>query len=485
MAARTAAPDAPAAPHVSPARDPAGPPSPVLAWPSEWPVPVLPEPASRARRRADRGLPMAPTLAAAGNATTLLATGAYEAGGVVGLAASGVVAAAGATAAVVRRRKTVRRNMAARNDNRSAANWPRSGGGGGGRGSSLLSPFGRGTGGSRNGGGSGSGGSGYRAPGRSGGSLLGSGGRGPGGTGGGKNTPSARTGAGSLDLSKTPKKKDHAKKKHKNHGLAAALGRTTRAATKTGSKPRKALAAVGHGTVAATQATGRGLKKAMTADGTKKATRATRAGAKKLRGVATDGVRSIVAAAWTGLRKKDRKAALARLKETWTKRRQKRADKEAAKKAKTAEATPETATVATSVRRPTATSSTPASTGGTIMPGHHFTAPAMEMARIAANYQPTGMLQVGEDFSGLEEALRLTAEAMKVTVENADATQPLAPQIIEIMRQVHGLQLKAAELASELRPAFENLHQVDLERLRNPRKGVAGERMWDVTTNLS
>lgn len=118
------------------------------------------------------------------------------------------------------------------------------------------------------------------------------------------------------------------------------------------------------------------------------------------------------------------------------------------------------------------------------MSGHHFVAPAMEMARIAASYDPTGMLQVGEDFAGLEEALRLTAEAMKVTVENADAKQPLAPQIVEIMRGIHSLQLKAAEMATELKPAFESLHQVDLERLRNPRKGAAGERMWDVTTNL-
>ncbi|MGW7001396.1 hypothetical protein ACWGCW_00865 [Streptomyces sp. NPDC054933] len=116
--------------------------------------------------------------------------------------------------------------------------------------------------------------------------------------------------------------------------------------------------------------------------------------------------------------------------------------------------------------------------------GHHFVAPAMEMARIAAAYDPKGMLQVGEDFVGLEEALRLHAEAMKVTVENADAKQPLAPQIIETMRQIHQLQIKAAELAGELKPAFEKLHHVDLERLRNPRKGKHGEAMWDATVNL-
>lgn len=118
------------------------------------------------------------------------------------------------------------------------------------------------------------------------------------------------------------------------------------------------------------------------------------------------------------------------------------------------------------------------------MPGHHFSGPAMEMARAAAAYQPRGMLQVGADFAGLEEALRLVAESMRITVENANEHQPLAPQIVEIMHQIHTLQLKAAELSQELVPAFKSLHHVDIARLENPRKGVHGEAMWDVSTNL-
>lgn len=477
LAARTAAPADPAAATTPPQAPELRPTSPVLAWPAEWPVPAPPEPTSRARRRADRGLPMGPTLAAAGNATTLLATGAYEAGGVLGLAATGVVAAAGATASVVRRRKTVRRNVAARANNRSGATWQRSGGLGGGRGSSLLSPSSRGSGGSRGGTGAGAGGSAYRAPGRSGGSLLGPAGRSPGAAGGGKNKPAAGPAAGAgLDLPKAPKK-DRDKKKHKkNHGLAAALGRSAREAAKPGSKPRKALATVGHRSALATKATGRGIKKAWTADKMRQARATTRARTKQLRSAAHDGIRSVLSAAWAGLKKRSGRAALNRLRETWTRRRKDRATKD--------EPTTTAPPVTTTARRPK-TITTPATTPGAItMPGHHFVAPAMEMARIAANYDPQGMLQVGDDFSGLEEALRLTAEAMKVTVEHADAKQPLAPQIIEIMRGIHSLQLKAAEMAAELRPAFESLHQVDLERLRNPRKGAASERMWDVTTNL-
>jgi hypothetical protein len=171
VAARTAAPDAPATTPISPNRDPEGPPSPVLAWPSEWPVPQPPEQPRQTRGRNGRGLPMAPTLAAAGNATSLLATGAYAAGGVVGVAATGALAAAGATAAVVRRRKTVRRNMASRRMAPPSIAGLHSGGASrgasrGGSGLGLLGAPGRSGGGSRGASGGGSTDSAYRRSGR-------------------------------------------------------------------------------------------------------------------------------------------------------------------------------------------------------------------------------------------------------------------------------------------------------------------------------
>src|SRR5207342_502791 len=102
-------------------------------------------------------------------------------------------------------------------------------------------------------------------------------------------------------------------------------------------------------------------------------------------------------------------------------------------------------------------------------------------ARAAAAYEPTAMLQVGHDFAALPEALQLVAEAMKITTEKADGQQPLDPQIIELMRGIYQLTQKAAEMAAELGPAFEQLHQVDLERHRNPRPG---EAMWDQAANV-
>ncbi|MEU5596843.1 hypothetical protein [Streptomyces sp. NPDC020298] len=455
-------------------------PSPVLAWPAEWPVPELPE---KETRRRTRGLPMAPTLAGASNATALTTTAAYSAGGPLAAAAAGVVVVAGATVAVARRRASVRRSVATRSGGATPLRGPRSGGGSGlrsgpgagsGRGGSGSQ---RGATGGRSGAGSGSRGGLWRSGGSSKTGSLGGGHRSGTGSGGGRSRSgllrkdgSRHTGPGrhTLDSAKNPRQQ--------NKAAAAA----EKAAKKAIQKAAKTLAAKtnssgkSHGVKAAAARAARGAAKA-SRPYLARAAKATARQAKRAGSALWDGVRALGSAAWTWLRTRDAGAALNRLKAVWARHRKNR-------NTPPAQTSPP---VAATVRRPTNPAPVPTS-GGTAMSGggHHFVAPAMELARAAANYHPTGMLQVGADFAGLEEALRLHAEAMKITVENADATQPLDPHIVDLMRQIHGLQLKAAELASELQPAFRQLHHVDISRLENPRKGAAGERMWDVSANI-
>lgn len=457
-------------------------PSPVLAWPAEWPLPELP--AETEKRRRTRGLPVGPALAGAGNATTLTATAAYSAGGPLAAAATGVVVAVAATAAVARRRGAVRRSVAARSVRATNFGATRSGGGSGrSSGSVARGPRSGGAGRSGTGGGATRGGSGSRSgSGRSGGGATSSGlrsgqrhfsGSGGGRSGGGllRKHRDRHTGPDRRERKLTPRQQKKAidkavKKSLKNadkHADKHAAQKTT-----TPNKSQTLKAAAGRA--------GRAARSAWTTakPHAARAARATARQARRAGAAIADGARAVGAGLWTWLRRRDTAAALDRLKNVWRRRKQRHTPD-----------TPTTPAVADTVRRPTNTSPNSTSTGGTMSGGgHHFVAPAMELARAAAHYQPQGMLQVGADFAGLEEALRLHAEAMKTTVENADATQPLAPQIIELMRQIHGLQLKAAELASELQPAFRQLHDVDITRLENPRKGIAGERMWDVSSNL-
>ena len=114
--------------------------------------------------------------------------------------------------------------------------------------------------------------------------------------------------------------------------------------------------------------------------------------------------------------------------------------------------------------------------------GHHFLAPAMEMERIASTYTPDGMMQVGADFGKLPDALEHIANAMKISTARADAEQPLDPRIVELMQGIYTLQMKAVELSRELPAAFRKLHDVDIARIENPRKGSA-EAMWDYSRN--
>lgn len=448
-------------------------PSPVLAWPSEWPVPELP---AQDRRRS-RGLPMAPVLAGAGNTTALTTTAAYSAGGPVAAAAAGVVIAAGATAAVLRRRASVRRAVATRAGGATAVRGPRSGSGSR---SGLGAGSRRGGSASRRSGGGGRSGSRSGALRRSGGALSG-GGRG--GRRSGAGSGSGRSGSGLFGQGSGR----HAGAGHR--GVGATMRQQRKADQAAAKAARKAIKRAAKDLAAKSGQQGKGhALRAAAGRAARAAYRAGRPlltrGARAARTVGRQGRRAAVAL-WDGVRAGLVGAATALWQGRW------RAFMPAVRamwrrlknNRDAASATDPGPAVADTVRRPTTPTT---STGGTGMSGggHHFTAPAMEFANSAANYHPTGMLQVGSDFAGLEEALRLHAEGMKVTVDNADAKFPLHPNIVEIMRQIHALQLKAAELATELSPAFKSLHDVDIARLENPRKGVVGERMWDVSANL-
>jgi hypothetical protein len=226
--------------------------------------------------------------------------------------------------------------------------------------------------------------------------------------------------------------------------------------------------------------------------GVRKSAAAVGRGIKKTPRAIFDAILAAGAGVLSGLWHVSASAALRRLRDVWNRRRARAAERRAraaerraAKKTAQDGTAPVPAAPATFVRRPAHAGTGPSTlNGGTNMPGggHHFVAPAMESLRIAGAYNPQGMAEVGADFAGLAEALELEAEAIRITVENANANWPLNQGIVDILAQVHNLKIKAAELAKELPVAFENLHDVDLARLRNPRKGAA-EAMWDYSRN--
>lgn len=471
------------------------PPAPTLAAPpvalvtANWPAltPTTPQPPAeqaepKPRAKRGRGMPMGPALAAGGNATTIAVASAYEAAGWAGLAATSGAVVLGAAGLVAKRRRTVAR----RSMNRAGGQQVRRPGSPGGSGAHRAGSLNLGRAGSRTGSGSGGrgssgAGSGSRGAGShgsrrtgSGSPLLGSGSAGSvagrrganQGRGGATNPASggARSGAGSRlgriadrlrgGTGKTSPRSDRQTKRQQRR----ADGRLT-----LGRRARQHAAA--------------GARKTWNATRPARATAARKlaAGARHTRGAAADSLRALRAGLWGVIRHWSLRKGAQRAAEAWKRHRANRKNR----------STPDTPPplIAPTVNRPAAATAPSTSQGGTVSGGHHFVAPAMEGARAAANYQPTGMMQVIQDFAGLEEALQLHAEAMRVTVENADAKFPLDPRVVETMRQIYQLQLKASELARELQPAARKLHETDIARIETPRKGREGERMWDVTSN--
>jgi len=416
--------------------------APVKAPTADWtPARPVAEPVPERRSKAQRGMPVAPALAAAGNAVGLAATGTYELGGATAVAVVGALAVVGGATAVAKRRHTVRRNRVHRNDTTLRHDAPTSRQRNAGTlNSQTQRPL-------RNAGTP----NGQRSTSR----------QRNAGTPNGQRNGSTLNGVASQRLNSTRKSRRRNADANGNQKLNDATQRRNGQRFGGGGKSAALKAAVVKAArekaPAAVKAMGRGVQKTWTADRSRKA-----------RGAVADGIKAAVPALWTAVRRRSLRAALTRLREAWTRRRKARAERVPKE-------------VTDSVRGTTAPSTEPtSSTQGITMPGHHFVAPAEQMAAAAAQYDPQGMLQVGQDFIGLEEALRLVAEALKVTVENANAKQPLDPQIVQMMEQVYMLQIRAAEMASELKPAFEKLHLPDLERHRNPR---TGERMWDIASN--
>lgn len=104
-----------------------------------------------------------------------------------------------------------------------------------------------------------------------------------------------------------------------------------------------------------------------------------------------------------------------------------------------------------------------------------------EMVGASMLYTPEGMMQIGNDFASFPEVIRNVASAlqgMTSSVQNGET--PMNPAIVDSLKALHASLIKAAHEAEDLKPAFENLHAVDIKRIRNPRPG---EELWDINKN--
>lgn len=104
-----------------------------------------------------------------------------------------------------------------------------------------------------------------------------------------------------------------------------------------------------------------------------------------------------------------------------------------------------------------------------------------EMVGASMMYTPEGMMQIGNDMASFPEVIRNVANALQgMTAQVQNGETPMHPAIVDQLKSLHQQLIQVAASAEDLKPAFENLHNVDINRIRNPR---AGEEMWDLTKN--
>lgn len=88
------------------------------------------------------------------------------------------------------------------------------------------------------------------------------------------------------------------------------------------------------------------------------------------------------------------------------------------------------------------------------------------------------MEEYGRGLSAIAPSLRQVSEGITTMAGRMRDEDPVEDVVIEGVEDVGANLYSAADVAEELEATFEQAHERELERIRNPRRG---EQRWDVT----
>lgn len=89
-----------------------------------------------------------------------------------------------------------------------------------------------------------------------------------------------------------------------------------------------------------------------------------------------------------------------------------------------------------------------------------------------------GMLTYEQGLKEISPILGIIADGLKDMASTAEDEQPLDPSVLEFFGTIEDAARGASQVAEELPGLFRAAHEVELERLENPRRG---EEKWDVS----
>ncbi|MEU9755715.1 hypothetical protein AB0D90_21690 [Streptomyces althioticus] len=105
---------------------------------------------------------------------------------------------------------------------------------------------------------------------------------------------------------------------------------------------------------------------------------------------------------------------------------------------------------------------------------------AREVVEKYRTYDPPNMAAFGAELRDSAPACACLAMALKQLAERSQAAFPVHDAIVQMIVGTYRQVGTAAAKAEEIEPLFYKVHAHDIMRLEEPRKGFAGEQMWNI-----
>lgn len=102
------------------------------------------------------------------------------------------------------------------------------------------------------------------------------------------------------------------------------------------------------------------------------------------------------------------------------------------------------------------------------------------LADAYTRYSPPRMDAMGAEYAGLPNGIRSAASALQHLARNSNDRYPVDPRLSEAVVAIYQSLMKAAGFADGIYPNFRVVHEHDIRRMEEPRKGFSGEAMWNI-----
>ncbi|MFI9203910.1 hypothetical protein [Streptomyces sp. NPDC053048] len=102
------------------------------------------------------------------------------------------------------------------------------------------------------------------------------------------------------------------------------------------------------------------------------------------------------------------------------------------------------------------------------------------MLQAASTFDPEHMTEFQTLIDDLPVAMETVQETLRVLTELSDEKLPVHPHVVEEIGEGYRAMNRVVQALEEVGAVYRRVHADDIERNENPRKGIDGERRWNV-----